>query len=89
MTLDETRQIAEDIVYLKNCVTSIHLGMYGDKQNKVAGLIDKVDCLIDYKPELKWLRRVRNNFWKIILAIFTGVSISVISGYLIWEYIKH
>lgn len=86
MTPEE--QFSSDIKYLKECVESIHLGMYGDKQNRVIGLIDKVDCLIDYKPELKWIRTVKRNAWKMFFAIFTGVTISVISGYLLWKYIK-
>lgn len=73
---------------IANEVKDIHRGLYGDIVNKQAGLIQKVDCLIEYKPELKMIRRIRENFWKIFLSLITGVSISVISAYIVWTYVK-
>lgn len=69
-------------------VTEIHRGLYGDPVNKVVGMIEKVNCIAEYKPELKFLRTVKNNLIKIVLALLTGVSASVISGFFIWNFIR-
>jgi len=73
---------------VENEIKAIHRGMYGDPDNKVTGMIDKVNCLVEYKPELKLLRSIKKNIIKITLSVFIGVSIAVIGGYITWHYVR-
>ena len=59
---------------LRGDVTSLNLAMYGDKKNKICGIIE----LLDYKVELKSMRFIRKKIgWIIGITVGTWLAFKI------------
>lgn len=83
--MDNLEAILKDLKEIKSEVRTIRLGLYGDKVNKIPGLIDRQESNEQkFKEVDKRLDHVEQKQYKMFVwggAILTGLNIA-------WNFIK-
>lgn len=83
--MDNLEAILKDLKEIKSEVRTIRLGLYGDKDNKIPGLIDRQERDEQkFKEVDKRLDRIEQKQYKVFVwggAILAGVNIA-------WNFIK-